>query len=693
MFSLSRAGAQDADPDSSEDAGSWLVETIVITGKRESYAVPTTSSATRTDTPIIEIPQSIQVITGTLLKEQDRRQLGEALINVSGITPTRSDESLFIPPIVRGFSAEVYLDGLPVFAGNQQAYDPISIIGVARTDVLKGPSGTLYGGGLGTPLGGLINVVSANPDKELGGYVALRAGSFSTVNPYGEINIPLADGVFAKLVAEYQSNNSWIDVVDGERWSVQPSLSVEISPDTELLVQGQFNRRSNLEYSGIPADQALAGDLDRNVFPGSPTNQPDTVNDNQMLTANLQHALSNWLELNVTGRYYSGDIDEHGSFVHPDLFPADPATPTVYPVASVTMDTNTKEITIDINVIAKTELWGAEHTLLAGVNYDNTQFYSGMGLFVSETPSGVIDLANPNYDLSYTAQLPVNSYTDDRFETTAAYLQDQVSYGALHLTYGLRLTSLKFIEDSNYGVDNDSTYSHLSPRFGATYDLVPGVALYAGYATAFRAPFGFMGLQSPSPETSQNIEAGIKLALTNAGVSGTIAGFRQERDKVTLADPDNLGFSIQSGRQRASGLEFDMVWEPSRAFSLLVNYAYTDSRDDSIAPGDELTRIPKNSGRLAARYRVLDGALDGLSFGVGVTAFSSRELTLPNTTAVPGYAVLDAQASYDFDRYSFGLSVVNLGDRDAFDPYSFFGNAVVAPNQPRSAYLTLKAKI
>lgn len=689
---FSVALAQSVDPnDSANNADSWLIETIEVTGKkREGYSVPQSSTATRTNTPLIEVPQSVQVITDTLLKEQDLRQLGEALVNVSGITPTRPDENLFIPPIVRGFPAEVYLDGLPVFAGNQQAYDPASIAGVTRIDVLKGPSGSLYGGGLGTPLGGLINIVSTRPTDEFGGYVALRGGSFSTINPYAELNVPLAEGVAAKVVAEYQSNDSWIYLVEGERWSLMPSLAIEIGKNTELLVQGQLNHRSNLEYSGIPAEQALAGEIRKDAFPGSPINQPHTKNSNQMGTVSLRHTFSNRLELNMMARYYSGDIDEHGSFVYPDMFPADPATPTIYPVAPVTMDTNTRETTIDINLIANTRIMGTEHTLLSGVNYDRTTFYSGMGFFISDTPSGTIDLANPVYNLSYTPQLPVNSYTDDIFETAAVYFQDQVSFGSLHLTGGIRFTSLKFEENSNIGVANDATYSRLSPRIGATYDLTSGIAIYAGYATAFRAPFGFIGLERAEPETSENSEIGVKLSLPEAGISGTIAAFEQKREKVSLSDTNNIGFFIQSGEQRAKGIELDVVWEPSPAFSLLANYAFTDTRGDG---SDNLTRVPENSGRLAARYRIFNGALNGLSFGVGISAFSSRELTLPNTIAAPGYAVINAQASYDFGHYSLALSVVNLGDRDVFDPYSYFGNAIVAPTQPRSAYLTLKASL
>ncbi|AXQ11431.1 TonB-dependent receptor [Xanthomonas oryzae pv. oryzae] len=166
--------------------------------------------------------------------------------------------------------------------------------------------------------------------------------------------------------------------------------------------------------------------------------------------------------------------------------------------------------------------------------------------------------------------------------------------------------------------------------------------------------------------------------------------FRQTRENVTVADPDNAGYYIQSGQQRARGLEMDMVWEPSLAFSLLANYAHTDTRDDGTSPGDRVARVPDNSGRIAARYRILSGPAQGLGVGAGVTAVSPRELTLPNTIALPGYAVFDAQASYDVGRFTLGLSLVNLTGRKAWDPSSYMGYPVVAPNQPRSTYVTLK---
>ncbi|MGA8743146.1 MAG: TonB-dependent receptor [Terracidiphilus sp.] len=237
----------------------------------------------------------------------------------------------------------------------------------------------------------------------------------------------------------------------------------------------------------------------------------------------------------------------------------------------------------------------------------------------------------------------------------------------------------------------------MSPRVGATVDLVHGVAVYAAYATAFRGACGFIRAEPPKPETSRNVEGGLKFALTQAGLSGTIAAFDQTRDNVATSDLSDPLYSIQTGQQRAKDAEADLTWEPIRNFSLLANYAYTEAavtKDNVIAIGNVLARVPRNSGRVAARYRLLNGAAKGLSFGAGVTGFSSRLDTLPNTVSTPGYAAIDAQAACDFGRrYTIEDSAVNPTARHTYDPYEYFGFPVVMPNQPLSAYVTLKIRL
>lgn len=682
-----RAGAADAADDASS---SWGAD-VVVQGRREGYTGLDASSATRTSTPLIDVPQSVQVLNRSLITDQDRRTLADALVNVSGVVPTKPEESAIAQPLIRGFAGEIYLDGMPAFGVNALA-DPTSLTGVERIEVVKGPTSTVYGGGVGAPLGGLINVVSVRPHDTLDGYVAFRAGSFSTVNPYADLNVPIASGVAARVTGEYQHNESWIDQVNGYRWSIQPSIDFQLGERTDLLVRGKYDRRVQLEFTGLPAEAALAGDIRRDAFPGAPVGQPRSTIVNKLVTAELGHRFSDALKLTITGRYYFNRYDQYGSFAWPDLAPPDPATPTVYPIFPIYLPAKVKEVTGDANLLANVEVLGGQHELLVGANYDHTRFATGFNF--DFTPVGSIDLANPDYTLAFgTTALPVLSRQTDTYETVAGYLQDQATYGRLHLSGSLRYTHFRFRRKESA---TDETYNRWTPRLGATFDLAKGAALFAGWATGFRGANQFVAApgQTVKPETSRSVEAGAKLALPGARIWGTVAAYQLKRRNVATTDPNDPLFSIQTGEQRARGVEADVTWEPTRALSILGNYAYTDAKvtKDTVIPvGSRLARVPKHSGRLAAHYRVLSGPLQRLSFGAGVTAFTARADFLPNRVTVPGYTVVDAQASYDFDRFTVTASAFNLGGRKGFDTYEYL-SPVVIPIQPRSAYIMLKAR-
>lgn len=670
----------------------WTLEPITVTGAREGYSAPTSTSATRTNTPLIEVPQSVQVVTQSMIREQGSHSLSDALVNVSGVRATKPQEALFAQPIVRGFPAEIYMNGLPAFGGTAASIDPTSLIGTERIEVLKGPTSTLYGGGIGAPLGGLINVISKRPEAEPSAFVSMRTGSFGTVNPSVDLNTPIGDKVAARFSADYQEDDSWIDHANGHQWSIQPSIAFQLSPDTELLLRGRYEDRSQLEFSGLPSAQALSGHIDRKAFPGATSGQPHTTIENRTTTAELTHEFNEDTRLAVTAQYYEGKFRDYGSFVYPELLGAGPATPTVYPIFKLYLPGDVRESTLDTNLGTRVEALGGSHELLVGASYDRTDFASGVS---NAELIGELDLANPSYGVSYGATPETIVSQTNRYETKALYIQDQATYGRLHLLGSLRLTQLD-LKQQEQGID--TSYHRVTPRLGITYDLTDSLALYAAYSTGFRGAYNYNGRETPKPELSRNYEAGIKMAFNDLGLSGTLAVFEQTRRNVSTPDPDPanaiLGYSVQSGEQRARGVEADLVWEPIPAFSLLTSYAYTQAEvtdDNSIPIGAGLPRVPRHSGRLAARYRILDGAAKGLGFGAGITALSARELTLPNTVSVPGYALLDAQTSYEFDHYTVSVSAVNLTGRKVFETYQYLGSPVVLPTQPRSAFLTLTA--
>lgn len=680
----------DATSNQPPNVAAVTLDPIEVSALQTGYATQSAMSATKTETPLIEIAQSIQVIPRSLIDEQDRRTLADTLVNVSGVTATKSQEVLFTTPVIRGFPADIYFDGLPAF-GTTASADPTSLIGTERIEVLKGPSSTLYGGGVGAPLGGLINVVSKSPEAEPINLVGIRTGSYSTLSSFADFNVPVNEKVRARISGEYQKEDSWIDHAKGRQYSIQPSISFQLSPKTELLLRAKFDKRSQREYSGLPALPALSGDLDRNADPGATSGQPLTTIKNQLISAQLRHSFSNDTKFVLTAHHFNSKSQDYGSFVYPEVAGPSPATPTVYPIFGLYLPATLKETTIDANLSSTFDILGGRHELLGGVNYDSTKLDSAIS---DAIPLGELDLANPRYHVNYgSAPIPTYSQTN-RYQTTALYLQDQATYGRLHLLGSLRLTSLRLRQKEQ---NVNATYHRLTPRLGITYDLTDSLSVYASYGTGFRGAVNFIGLDAPKPETSRNVEVGAKFALSELGLSGTVALFNQTRKNVAAADPEpsHPGYSIQTGQQRARGLETDLLWEPNDAFSLLFNYAYTQAevtRDTSIPTGNRLPRVPKHSVRLAAHYRITDGIARGLSFGAGITAVSARETTLPNSVSVPGYALVDAQASYSFDKYTASLSVVNLTNRKVYDTYQYLSSPVVIPVQPRSAYITLTAQ-
>jgi iron complex outermembrane receptor protein len=673
-----------------QGSDSWVAE-VVVTGRPDSIAAPEAATATRTATPLIETPQSIQVLPRTLIEEQDLQTLSDALVNVSGVTPTSDLEIVLQPPLIRGFPANYYFDGMPTYGLPEGVADPATLINVERIEIAKGPTSTLYGGGSGAPLSGLINVVSKTPGDTLTGSVGARFGSFETRGAQGEIEAPLAGGaVGLRLAGLYETADSYIDVVDSRRSALFPTLRWDISDDTRLVIRGQFTRLEQREYAGLPAALTIAPALviDRYAFAGA-EDAPRTRIDNDLLTATLSHRFNDSLKGEVSISRFEGSFREYSTF------PLAQLAGTTYAFGSGLVPSDTEKTFVTASLVADLGKGNVRHRVLVGMDYDTTDYYGAMGLNLAW---GIIDYANPATNAPFGAVPALSDLQNDDLESIALFVQDQISIGdRIDVTAGLRWTRLDLKSSyTSFGVPfvaTDESYDEVTPRLGVTWRVADGIALFAGYAEGFKGTVASFGVTDPKPETSQSYEGGLKFDVKTIGLSGTLSAFQVTRQNVTTSDPANPFLSIQAGEQRARGVEADVIYEPTPALSLLFSYAYTDAevtKDNTLPVGDSLRRVPRHSGRLAARYR-FQGPLKGLEIGAGVTAVSSRELTLPNTTSVDGLTLVDAQAAYDFGPASISLSIANLTDEDGFEPYQYFGGQYVAPTQPRSAFITIRA--
>ena len=717
------------DPDEVVELG-----TVVVEAEREKPKAwaPGITTATRSSVPLNRVPQSIQVLSRELIKEQDAQTLGDALTNVSGVVPVKTYQSLILSPLVRGFAAELFVDGMPGYS-TTSSMDTATLVNVQALEVIKGPTAALFGGGVGSPLGGIINVVSVDPLKEHQYTFGYRGGSWQTRNPFADFNVPLTkDGSLAfRVTADYEDATSQIDEVWQKRWSVNPTLRWEVTPDTVFTFRAQFSQLDMLEYSGLPAALVLPPATNKVAAYTGPSvdpyrytgavNSPLSTIRNTRLLATLKHAFSPHLEFNLAAQYLQNSFDEYSIYTFASAQSPLPATPSVYPVLSGYLPSDAMQYTINAWLTGRFEIGPTKHELILGGDLDFTESIAALGFShlrinlpapfpptILASRAGFIDFATPGSTINYV-QPAIVDRTQNIFRTSGIYIQDHMTaFDRVHILAGLRFIQLDV--DHQYQTDNtlgaptkyEETYTEIAPRLGAVIDVAGGVSLFGAYSEGYRGVLNYTGKEPPVPETSEMLEGGFKFKNDGLGISGAIAGYHLVRENVPTANPFIPGSTQQVGQQRSQGIEADLAWEPDPRFSFLIAYAYTDARVTEDVPnnivtvgkqldrvGKRLPRVPEHAGRAAVRYRVQEGLLKGLGIGLGITLGSKRPVSLTNNYYTDPYYVADAQISYERKAFKAALSISNLTNNFYYEPYPYLGEDVVAPARPITFALTL----
>jgi len=691
-------------PEAKKTGEGIVLDTLLIESTAadpNNYNVFDAKSATKTDTPLMEIPQSIQVIPSAVLRDQNIQTLSGAIENVSSVVAPKTTELLTSEFLVRGFKSQFYTDGLPTY-GQGNAADPLSLINVERIEVVKGPTSTLFGGGLGAPVGGLINVVSKQPEADAHYSVSFRGGSFTTLNPSFDFNQPLTDDktILFRLTGEYEYSESYIDALKNENFSIFPTIAFNFSPDTQLIIRGQYSHVSFLEYSGLRAEGTIADaaySIPAYRYSGA-TDTPTSTVENKMITMEFTHRFSQHVEGSIQARYYENNYEEYSSFTHKLIIDGigdfGKPSPSHLPFYSGVLPASVKEFVINPNLVLDFNTGFVTHKMLLGAEYDITKSKARLGVFYDEQSDIWLDVADRYDDITYLGieDGNISQAQDDRYQTIGVYIQDQIDVTQdLHFLASLRWTQVSIDE-----VGAENTNSSVTPRVGAVFDFNDKISIFAGYGEGFRAVTALFG-ETPKPEESSQVEGGLKFDFYDIGLSGSVAGYQLIRENVVVPDPDGAFSSIQAGEQKSYGAEFDFLWEPLESLSILGNYAYTEAKltkhsDPVLLVGDRLPRVPKHSGRVAVRYRFIDGIFDGLGVGLGITAMSNRHLSLPNEYTVDGFYRMDAQASYLLTKnLNLTVNIQNLTNTKYYEPFLFLQDEVVSPGPPISAFATLTA--
>lgn len=690
--------------------------TDTTAGPVDRYRALTAKSATKTDTSIERIPQNIQVIPRALIEDQAAVSISEAVRNVSNVQPLDSRiignvEQMGVK--IRGFGAEQWVDG---YAGNLfSAGDREGLANVERIEVLKGPNASLYGGGAGAPLGGVINVISKlptdSPSYEIGGTV----GSRGLWNPSVDINQPLNDKgtVLFRLTGEYSRDDSFIDVLNAKRYNINPTLTLTNKDTTSLTLQGFLTHHEQQAYSGLPVYGTILGDYklsDRFYF-GDPDIE-STYTKQHGVTATFDHKFNDTWSTSIKARWSESEIDQLAQTALWDATGTG-GTPTFAPS---TFDVNNmehfdkqREFSISPTLQAKFDLGSTKNVLLLGADYSritdkgfmHADSLGNMCFFMGgPCPPAMVDLQNPTFPRFTRPVVGVGEGAsffdfDVTYLTTGAYAQLQSSIkDRVHLLIGGRLGSLDidYHEDALVPAQTFKTKeTRFLPRAGIVVDLVDGLSAYAGYSEGMRwVPFS-QTFAEPKPELSRSYEAGLKLNL-NDELTGTLAVFQIDRKNVPYQVSATVG---ALSKQRSRGFEADLIYQPNQHWSILASYGYTDaffaSPTPGVSTGTNVPMVPKHSGRLWVNYAFGPGFMPGWSVGAGVYAASSQTISATQDWRTDGYFTVDAKLGYENKNLRASLSVKNLTGENYYTPYNWFGGQV-APGAPRSVFAQIGYK-
>lgn len=662
-----------------EEAGAaperdYLPADIVVTGERGGYDADDGTTATKTPTPLIDVPQSATFITEDQLEDQSIRQLGEALRFVPGIS-LESGEGHRDEIFIRGqeTTADFYLDGL---RDDAQYYR--SLYNISRVEVLKGANALIFGRGGG---GGVVNRVSKTADTS--DTFAEVDGSVDTFGAFAllaDANQPLSDTVGLRLNATYEEFDSNRDFYEGRFIGISPTLGVEIGPDTRIDLSYTYDDDRRTTDRGVPSFQGgpLSGYYD--TFFGDPGFNASTI-EAHIARARLTHRLSQNVSFNAAVQYANYDK------AYANILPTGTNGATVS-LGGYADATQRENLIGQANLVADITTGPVDHTLLVGIEGGRQDTQNSRDS-VTFTGANSTALAQTIFIPAYTTA-PSRS-RDSNLTTFSAYIQDQVAIGEhVEVIAGLRFDRFDLdTVDLVGGINGSRVDEQVSPRVGVIIKPTPNVSVYGAYSESFLPQAGdqFV-LLSPAdaafePEQFTNYELGAKWAVSPR-LLATAAIFRLERDNTTAPDPNNTGLTVQTGASRTEGFEISLTGEVAPFWEASLGYTYLDGEitqtTDAAVAGTRLQQLPEHQITAWNRFNLTSK----LGIGAGIIYQDEQFASFSGNVTLPDYIRVDAALFYDVsDRLSVQVNIENLFDAQYYP--SAHGDNNIQPGRPFSA--------
>jgi len=645
-------------------------------GPVNGYVGKRSSSGTKTDTPIMETPQSVSVIGAEQIRDQKPNKLDEVLRYTAGVragtfgADTRNDWWL-----IRGFKSDdvgLFLDGMQLFYTSYASWK-LQPSNMERVEVLRGPSAVLYGG---SSPSGIVNVISKMPPAEPIRYVETGVNNFGNAYVGFDFGGPVAtqpqdgkqDGkLFYRVVGQVQNGPTQVNFTPDNNYFIAPSVTWKPDADTTFTVLASASKQDTRGINFLPyvgtVTNASYGKIPTSFFGGDPSVDKFT-REQEMLGYQFERHLTDDLTFRQNARFAHIDLTYRG-YVGND---ANQATATLNRYNWYAKNT-ANQADLDNQLEYRFNTGPVRHTMLFGVDLKGYQIddYQAFGFGV---PS--ISIFNPVYGGAETP-LPTTPFRNFLITQKQAgtYVQDQMKLGNFTLVLSGRNDWVETTQDArDTGASVDSRNdSRFSGRAGLIYNFDNGIASYVSYSTSYNP---IIGLNAQNklflPETGKQAEIGVKVAPNGFDGYFTVSAFDLVRQNVATTLPGSVPvLQNQTGEVTSRGIELEAVANPTKELKLIgafTAYHLFNSKDlDPTLVGKTPTNTPELLVSGWADYTFKDGPLEGFGFGGGVRYVGSSWADTANTLEVPSVVLGDLALHYEWQNWRTALNVINLTDK------------------------------
>lgn len=683
-----------------------VIATKVSDQATQGYQTKKSRTATKTDTDLIDVPQSVTVITPELMKDMSIQSMSEAVQYVPGVQASQGEGNRDAVNF-RGagvVTGDFYLDGV---RDDIQTYR--DFYNTERIEVLKGANAMIFGRG---GSGGVVNRVSKEAGWDPVHALTLSYGAFDHKRATIDLGEAINETVSLRINAVYEDSDSYRDGVTTERYGMTPTLTIKPSDKTKIVLsaeyfddkhigdRGQPSVRSNATQGVNYKNQAVdIGDSDQ--FFGSARLSPNET-ETTAFNALIEHAFDNGITLRNRTRYADYDKYYQNVFASSSVNPATGA----FSVGGYRNETDRENLINQTDLTYDLKLGSVEHKLLAGVELGkqdthDTRLVRDNNASGTTESLGTLNISDPEF----TGNVSFTEKSRDRksdTDITAFYLQDQITLspqwqvilGARHDKFKVDFTNLLS------GDEIKTTDNKVSPRAGVIFKPVENLSLYASYSQTFvpRAGDQLDGLTvtnaSFRPEKFINHEIGAKIDITPA-LSLTAAIYKLQRENMSITDPNNSTSTILVDGQETKGIEFGISGKVTDKWSMFGGVAFQDSEiteqqgsgTSAILKGAETAQTPRRTFSLWNRYDINE------TWGVALGIVSRSEMyaltpTASQSTILPGYTRYDAAVYAKLsDQLQLQINLENLTNKEY--AASAHNNNNIVPGSPFTGRATL----